>query len=177
MHPRTKRARIATLWLTASLFALLVLAVLFPWSGGGESLPAPLRTTIPEIRAAREAGQSLPSGTRIVFEGYWNDPFEGLSVSATPDPPGSGHRSPFLLMRPGPKFTKDRKAVGFTWIASLFNPLQVERENLVRISGTYHAKGYGALGSLLEDAEWMEFDQLEVWDPARREWRKAVGWR
>ncbi len=108
------------------------------------------------------AATSVLEGKSIVVQGYWNvNPFEGYWVESETQPHGDNS----LLLRPGSNFRKSRPSSPLERFRFLLRePVFLEPNDFVRISGVFHATGYGRRGEFSESWSWVEFVKVERWD-------------
>jgi len=126
----------------------------------------------------RDRGQSYAAtseynGESVVVYGYWVGPFEGFSISSN----ASGQGGQYLLMKPGPNFFKTSSPLDKIIPRFLLrDPVLLEHDDYIKVSGVYHGTGYGEPGRVLESVNWLEFIRIERWDRENKCWQTAGSW-
>lgn len=131
----------------------------------------------PDLKALASTALDRSSsfdGIPIALEGYWWGPFEGFAIRSATTSGAEG-----VLMRPNPRWFSPRSRsiadrILSHWLST--DPVIVEHDDYVRITGIYHATGYAPLGKILDSCGWLEFSTVERWDPQHRRWRSADHW-
>ena len=131
----------------------------------------------PDLKALASTaldGSSSFEGIPIALEGYWEGHFEGHSIKSATTSGAEG-----VLMRPHPRWLSPRPRsiadrILPQWLSP--DPVILEPDDYVRISGTYHATGYASPGTILDSCGWLEFSKVERWDSEHRRWRSADHW-
>ena len=138
------------------------------------SAPTFAKADLKALASTSHEGSSSFDGLPIVLEGYWDGHFEGHSIKSTTT---SGAKFVFLRPHPGwlsarPQSIADR--ILPHWLSP--DPVFLEPDDYVRISGTYHATGYTSPGTILDSCGWLEFSKVERWDSQSRRWRSVDHW-
>jgi hypothetical protein len=58
----------------------------------------------------------------------------------------------------------------------LRDPVLLEHDDYIKVSGVYHGTGYGEPGEVLESVNWLEFIRIERWDRENKCWQTADSW-
>jgi len=180
--------------MTCSMFFLTILLIVGPWyfkspveklvtiqeldqDRGRFEASRPLKSVDLKERFAEHAARcrsyastSIWENKSIVVQGFWVEPYEGLSIRAELSRASEGH----LLIKPAPGFGNSR--FSFPKIVPSFllpKWVPVVHGDYVKIFGVYHAIGYDEPGSGLEYGGWLEFHKIERWNRQRERWEKV----
>lgn len=169
MNPKARRYMLGGLG-AVWLLSACGYAVYLNWDSG-KVVP------ISELAPADDHDETsaLWDGKTVVVEGFWVGHFEGHSVSTSL---GSWReRGPSLLMRPSSGAGKRGFSLDSILPAGLRRgAVLLSADDRVKITGVFHARGYGAPGTILESCEWLEFGEIKKWDRERGEWKKVDCW-
>lgn len=113
------------------------------------------------------AAASRWNGKTIVVHGYWNSPFEGMSIYSKT----TGKATVSISLKPSPDYLKPKSRLALLLHTYLPHSKALEQDDFVRITGVYHATNYRGSWGLMESVDWIEFHKIELWDQANQRWQ------